>query len=204
MGGGLGVGFGLGFRTVPSPTDFLNQHALVNAQRASGPTSNNVYAGNPNSYINRVRDDNFTPSYNVARRRTSSSAAVSRAPSLGAAAPVAAAAPASAAKPKPAPALASFFDGARHLVWPADAPVDGDLKPKRDVSDQASLAVLDEVVHQGRSTVGSATDARRKLLDYGRPALKEIRETATAGVADSFHSFLLSLYESLRQSAAAP
>ena len=103
-----------------------------------------------------------------------------------------------------APALASYFDGALRLVWPADAPVSGDLRPKRDVSDQASLAVLTEVGKLGRASVASATDARQKLLDYGRPALQEIRETATPVVADTFHAFMLSLYDSLKQAAAAP
>ena len=191
---------GMGFRTVPSPTDFLNQHALINAQRASGPTSNNVYAGNPNSYVNRVRDNGFTPSYNVQRRRSSTAAPVSLGASSRAQAPV----PPAAAATRNAPTLASYFDEQLRLVWPADAPVSGDLKPKRDASDKASLAVLTEVGKQGRASVAAATDARQKLLDYGRPALQEIRETATPVVADTFHAFMLSLYDSLKQAAAAP
>ncbi|APW62128.1 hypothetical protein [Paludisphaera borealis] len=204
--GGMGWGIG-GFNYVPSPTNFLNDHALLNAARAGRPASNNVYAGNPNSYVNRIRDNGFTPSYDVQRRRSPASSPVNLGPSLGNRTPAAppverttAAAPAT----KTAPSLASFFDQSQTLVWPADSPISGDLKPKRDASDQSALAVLTQVANQGRATIGSATDARQKLLEYGRPALQEIRETATPVVADSFHSFLLSLYDSLRQAATAP
>ena len=48
------------------------------------------------------------------------------------------------------------------------------------------------------------TDARAKLLDYGRPALQYIRDNATPRIADTFHLFLLSLYESLAQAATVP
>jgi hypothetical protein len=198
--GGWGMG---GFNYVPSPTNFLNQHALINAGRASGPTSNNVYAGNPNSYVNRIRDNGFTPSYNVQRRRPSSSTPADLGPSLGNR-PSKPAERTNTPPPRIAPTLSSFFNEHHKLVWPADAPVTGDLKPKRDVSDQASLAVLTEVMSQGVASIASATDARQKLLDYGRPALQEIRETATPVVADTFHAFLLSLYDSLRQSATKP
>jgi hypothetical protein len=195
-----GWGWG-GFNYVPSPTNFLNDHALLNASRAGRPPSNNVYAGNPNSYVNRLRDNSFTPSYNVQRRRPSTAAPVAMGPSPGRA-------PAPAAPPvdrvAAAPALSSFFDASRRLVWPSDSPVDGDLKPKRDASDRASLAVLDEALANGHATVASVTDARQKLLDYGRPALQAIREKATPVVADTFHAFLLALYDSLRQAGTAP
>jgi hypothetical protein len=65
--GQWGWGFG-GFNYVSQPTDSLNQQSMMNAARASGPVSNNVYAGNPNAYINRVRDNGFIPTYDVARR----------------------------------------------------------------------------------------------------------------------------------------
>ena len=45
------------------------------------------------------------------------------------------------------------------------------------------------------------TTARERLLDYGRPALREISANATPRIADSFHIFMLSLYESLAQAA---
>jgi hypothetical protein len=39
------------------------------------------------------------------------------------------------------------------------------------------------------------------LLDYGKPALHLLRSKSTVRVADAFHLFLLSLYESLAQAA---
>jgi hypothetical protein len=44
-------------------------------------------------------------------------------------------------------------------------------------------------------------EARQKLLDYGRPALHYVKAHETPRVADSFHGFLLSLYDSLAQAA---
>ena len=87
------------------------------------------------------------------------------------------------------------------MVWPTDAPVAGDLKRLRDVSDKASLVAFEEVNIRGKALIATVADARQKLLDYGRPALKEVRSTATSRVADTFHLFLLSLYESLAQAA---
>ncbi len=54
------------------------------------------------------------------------------------------------------------------------------------------------------ASVSSAAFARQKLLDYGRPALQEIRSSSTPAISDAFHMFLLSLYDSLAQSAAPP
>ena len=61
------------------------------------------------------------------------------------------------------------------LVWPADSPADGDLKPKRDTSDQACLAVSDLVDKHGSAPITTVTYARQRLLDYGQPALQLIR-----------------------------
>ena len=48
------------------------------------------------------------------------------------------------------------------------------------------------------------TDARQKLLDYGQPALSDIRSHSTPRVAEAFHLFLLTLYDSLAQAAELP
>jgi hypothetical protein len=100
--------------------------------------------------------------------------------------------------------LFSFFDAAQKLVWPSESPITGDLKEKRDISDQASLVVLEETKQHGVASIATVTGARQKLLDYGRPALQEVRASATPRVADTFHLFLLSLYESLAQAASPP
>jgi hypothetical protein len=87
------------------------------------------------------------------------------------------------------------------LVWPSESPVDGELGEKRDTSDQASLGVLKETKEHQLASLATVADARQKLLDYGRPALQQIRVVATTRIADIFHEFMLSLYDSLEQAA---
>jgi hypothetical protein len=208
----MGVGWFMPWNNVPSPTNFINDWALQNAARGGRrPPSNNVYANNPNSYINRVRDNGFVTQYDArgrspGRRRPASSA--SNSTSLGQA-PPAAARPAAEAAPQPAPSraapsLASFFDAAGRLVWPSDAPVAGELQAKRDVSDQAVSAVRREVDAQGWAPIALAAEARQKLLDYGRPALQEIREESSPRIAEAFHGFLMALYDSIAAASIPP
>lgn len=209
MGMGMGWGWGMGgFNYTSSPSNYLQQWSLQNASRAGAPASNRPYANSPNAYFNNVRDNGYVPQYEVQRRRRpGQSVAVSTSPGRQQArtpAPAQAPVQVAQAAPKPVIPLASFFDAARKLVWPAEAPVAGDLQQKRDVSDEASLAVLDELKVRSYASLSSAADARQKLLDYGRPALQEIRAHATPRLADTFHLFLLSLYESLAQAAVPP
>ncbi|MGC8644041.1 MAG: hypothetical protein ACP5XB_29630 [Isosphaeraceae bacterium] len=203
-GFGWGWGWG-GFRNVPSPTEFLNQEALNRASRAGGaPASNRSYAGNPNAYYNRIRDNGFVPRYDVQARRPPAERPqppVSLGQQSGR---PSATLTAASARPKPIIPLASFFAAGNTLAWPGESPVVGDLKAKRDFADQASLAVLEETKQHGAASISSVAEARQKLLDYGRPALQEVRSVATPRVADTFHLFLLSLYESLAQAASPP
>jgi hypothetical protein len=203
--GGFGMGF-MPMRMVPSPSDYINSLSLIQAGRATmGPVSRPVYANNPNSYLTRVRDNGFTPHYNIssrrspgmegARRRPSNSTQASNDPPRG---------PETTTPPRPVVAIASFFNAARVLVWPNDAPLAGDLKEKRDTSDQASLMVADLVEKFRSAPITTVTDARQKLIAYGQPALSEIRSHSTPRIAESFHLFLLSLYDSLAQAALPP
>jgi hypothetical protein len=202
FGGGFGYG-GFGFREVPSPQTFINSLALTNAAHPPALPSRNVYANNSNSYLNRVRDNGFTDRYSVDRREIptyrspSQSSVVSQQPA--------------AAPQVPALPLSSFYNAENVLVWPGDSPLGGDLKEKRTVFDQSSAVVLAESKKNGVASMASVTDARNKLLDYGRPALAYTRAHDTARISDSFHMFMLSLYESLAQAinpgqtaAAAP
>jgi hypothetical protein len=197
MGWGWG-GIG-GFNYTSSPTQFLNQHSLNRAARAGPPPQNRPYAGSSNAYFNNIRDNGFVPRYDVQSRRPPMERPRPPA-SLGQQA-TRAAVQETAAKPKPVIPLSSFFTAEHQLAWPSESPTTGDLKSRRDISDQASLAVLDETRQHGVATMGSVADARQKLLDYGRPALQEIRAVATPRIADTFHLFMLSLYESLAQAA---
>ncbi len=97
--------------------------------------------------------------------------------------------------------IGSFFDASRILVWPSDAPFDGDLITKRDTSDEACLTVSDLVDKFRSAPITSVTYARSKLLEYGQPALQSIRGHSTPRIAENFHQFLLSLYDSLAAAA---
>jgi hypothetical protein len=195
--GGGGFGFGFGFNDVPKPETFINSKALIDAGRNTHIPSRDVYANNPNSYINHIRDNGFVERYDVYRHdpsydRYSPQPARSANPRTT---------PTSMAVARPTPSLplATFYNAEGHIVWPADSPTAGDLKDKRSVFDQASQVVLAESKKTGVASIATVTDARQKLLDYGRPGLQYIRTHETARVADTFHLFLLSLYESLAQ-----
>jgi hypothetical protein len=196
-GGGFGWGFG-GFSQVPKPESFINSKALIDAGRDTHIPSRDVYANNPNSYINHIRDNGFVERFDVARRDPSYYHRYAPPPSqsLGSRTiPTAM----TVAQRTPMLPLASFYNAESQIVWPADAPAAGDLKEKRTMFDQSSQAVLAETKKTGVASIATVTDARQKLLDYGRPALHYVRTHETPRVADTFHLFLLSLYESLAQ-----
>jgi len=200
----FGFGFGFGaFNYASNPADFLNQRALGAAANAGRPASNNVYANNPNSYLNRIRDNGFIPHYSpqsrwspeyqpVRARSRSVTQTSTNAPQQPAVMP---------SVPRPVVPIGSFFNASRVLVWPTDAPVGGDLIVKRDISDRACLEVADLVEKHGSAPITTVTTTRQKLLDYGQPALHFMRTHTTQRVAETFHLFLLSLYESLAQAA---
>ncbi len=194
LGGGFGYGFGFG-GVAPHPEGIINQIAVVTAGRGYQGPSRTPYAGNSNAYFNHVRDNGFVERYNVDRREPSYNRYVPT--SARAAAP----SPAAAAPEKPLLPLASFYDAQGQLARPADSPAAGELKEKRATFDQASQVVLDESKKSGVASMAAVTDARQKLIDYGRPALQYVRAHETARLADTFHLFLLSLYESLAQAA---
>ena len=203
----MGYGYGIlgGFNYVPSPGDFLNQHSLLNAGRARGPVSNNVYANNPNAFIHRIRDNGFVPHAGIVDRRSPGyQASRLRPQSLSQTSnnrPAPAASSATAAVRGPVVPIGSFFDASRMLVWPSDAPVEGDLITKRDTSDQACLVVSDLVYKHRSAPITTVTYARNRLLEYGQPALQFIRSHTTPRIAENFHQFMLSLYDSLAAAA---
>jgi hypothetical protein len=206
--GGFG---GYGFNYQPPEVGFLNQVALGQAARATmGPVQNSVYAGNPNSYISRMNQDTSFNSYDVGTRRQieASVGRYSDGPppsyyrSHPKPAPTQAAAPAAPAAPSLP--LASFFDRYQKLVWPGESPTFGDLGAKRGAADQACLAALNDYNLNGLAHLSTVNEARAKLIDYGKPALSYLQVNSTPRVADTFHLFLLSLYEGLAQAATVP
>ena len=64
--------------------------------------------------------------------------------------------------------------------------------------------VLAETKKNGVASVATVTDARQKLLDYGRPGLQYVRAHENPRVSDTYHMFLLSLYESLAHAVNLP
>lgn len=205
-----GMGYGMfNFNYVPQEVSFLNKRSLELTNKATmGPRQNNVYANNPNSYINHLHDGGYLDKYDVSTQR-SIEASIGRYSEdyptrTPAPRPVATNPPRTPAPAVPYLPLSSFFDRYSKLVWPDVAPTWGDLADKRNTSDLASLAVMNEYNLKGLAALSTVTDARTKLLDYGRPALEYVRQNSTPRLADTFHMFLLSLYESLAQAATVP
>jgi hypothetical protein len=202
FGGGWGWGFG-GFSQVPKPESFLYSKALIDAGRDTHIPTRDAYAHNSNSYINHIRDNGFVERYDPTRRdpsyyRVATTSRSASTPSRAVAT--------SLNVPQAAPTLplSSFYDAANHIVWPGDAPTAGDLKEKRSQFDEASGVVMSEVKKNGVASIATVTDARQKLLEYGRPGLQYVRAHGTPAVADAYHVFLLSLYESLAQAVNPP
>ncbi len=193
----MGWGFG-GFSQVPKPETFLYSKALVDAGRDTHIPSRDVYANNPNSYINHLRDNGFVERYPVARREPARYDYAPRPtpPTTPTAMTV--------APQMPVLPLASFFNDQNRLVWPGDAPTAGELIEKRTIFDHAGEAVLAETRKNGVASMATVTEARQKLLDYGRPGLQYVRAHDTPRIADTYHMFLLSLYESLAQAVNPP
>jgi hypothetical protein len=197
--GGFGVmGWGLGPQT-PASVNFLNDHALARINSVAAARPQPLRA--PRAV---VRDVDFFNRYDAATRAAMEESASRRRVSSRA---PAASVPTVADNPPPARPvvpLADFFNKMRQLIWPADAPTEGDLAAKRSTSDATTLEVFDELRERGYAQLATATDARSKLLDYGRPALRWMRDHSTTPVSDAFHAFLLSLYDSIGQSSEPP
>jgi hypothetical protein len=208
FGYGFGYGFGgAGFNNGAQTIESINSLALMNASKATmGPVQNNVYANNPNAYINKLHDPGYLDKYDVGTRRTieATIGRFSDGPPPSRSRPAPPRSVAATPPPQPTIPLSGFFDRYRKLIWPESAPNYGTLATARVTSDQACLAVFNEYDLKGLASVSTVTDARSKLLDYGRPALQYIRANTTPRIADSFHLFLLSLYESLAQAATIP
>jgi hypothetical protein len=197
----IGYGWWFGGYQTPSSVTYLNERAAARTQAvlSSQPQALRVPARSG-------RDITFFERYDPATRRAMEEG-IARRPSRSGAASTPAPSPPPASSPAPkrkVVALASFFDAQDQLVWPQDAPVDGDLKDKRAASDAASLAVLRETRSRRVAKIATVTEAREKLVDYGQPALERVRATATAGIGETFHGFLLGLYDALGAAALEP
>lgn len=190
----VGYGWWFGGYQTPASVTYLNDRAQARTQAAlaSQPQALRVPA-------RTGRDTTFFERYDPETRRAMEDR-VARRPSQPRrpTAPPAQVAAAPAARPsRPAVALSSFFNARGELIWPQDAPTEGELKEKRERSDAAALAVLRETETGSRARIATVTEARDKLVDYGRPALELVREKASGAVEVAFNGFLLSLYDAL-------
>ena len=206
---GLDGGMGYMFQPYQSPASvrFLQERSNINAQNAMTNRGFNLgQSGNPNAYWNRRREAALTERSNVSTRQ-GLEGRVSRSydprpnprprpPDRLTSTPRPTA---PAPETRPAPSLGTFFNNYEELVWPADAPTEGELAPLRQATDQAALVAAREYQKRGYASISTVATARESLLDYGRPALQYVRDRSTAQVADTFHSFLLALYGSLEK-----
>jgi hypothetical protein len=213
FGGFGGWGLGLGYnQNAYTDVNYLNSRANTLAGIAGAHTPQPLQAP---QY--QTRDDGFYDKYDMATRESMINR-VARDPSgeMGTADPsgvlVTAPAPRRISTPKAQSGpsepttvkLANFFNKDQQLVWPSVSPISGDLGKKQEAADLAALAVLNEYDMKGLARLSTVTDARQKLLDYGRPALQYVRDNSTPALADSFHVFLLSLYGNLGNAATVP
>ena len=188
------------FSQVPKPESFLYQKALVDAGRDTQMPSRDVYANNQVSYINHIRTNASVERYPIAHRDDRAHYGYGpHRPSPATTRTATNVAPHISVWP-----LSSFYDEKNQLVWPGDAPTAGELKEKRAIFDRASDVVLAETKKNGVASVATVTDARQKLLDYGRPGLQYVRAHENPRVSDTYHMFLLSLYESLAHAVNLP
>jgi hypothetical protein len=215
FGLGYGYGFGLGYNpNAYTDVNYLNQRSLINASAAAANRPQPLTAPRFQS-----RDDGFYDRYDLATRESminriardpgremgtaDPSGVLSRPPSR----PSTSSTRPTATPPPSPPAsvhLANFFNKDHQLIWPSISPISGEMGKKQAIADQAALAVLNEYDMKGLALLSTVTDARQKLLDYGRPALQLVREQSTPALADSFHVFLLSLYGNLGAAATVP
>jgi hypothetical protein len=190
----FGVGWWFGGYQTPSSVTYLNDRALVNQQAA--------YASRPQALrapSRPPRDTTFFERYDIETRQEMESR-IARQPSLSRTTPTAPR-PEPARPRRPVIALASFFNDYDQIVWPREAPNEGELKEKRALTDAACLAVLKETRQRGEAKVATVTDARNKLLDYGHPALDQLRSRASTPVVEAVTNFLNSLYFALGDAA---
>jgi hypothetical protein len=193
---GLGYGgmWGFGVQS-PEVVRAIDRRAEISAANAV------TNRGRPHVAPSRApRDVTFFERYNAGTRLGMNDPAARRPARPVATTP----APSSPASPVTfAATLDSFFNRYDDVVWPSDAPATDELLPMRRISDNASREALKEFRAQGLATVASSTEGRNALLAYGRPALQYLRDNRPS-IAESFHGFLLGLYDALGRAATEP
>jgi hypothetical protein len=60
------------------------------------------------------------------------------------------------------------------VLWPSAAPVNGELGEHRSAAEAAVREASGEFRSAGRATIASVSEAKERLYDYGRPALRDL------------------------------
>ncbi len=207
---GFGMGFGYGFG-MNGGGSISNAATMRNTNTRSSQAAQAAFAArgqmqgatNANSYINHTRDASYIQRFDVSSRRTIGHEAAGRATTNAPVAESAAGRGVGAARSQVLP-VTSYFNASGEFVWPSIAPVEGTLGEQSSKAGAAVQAVYREVQENGRASVAMVSNARDLLVQYGQPALAELRQSSTDAVADEFHRFLLGLYDSLGMAAASP
>jgi hypothetical protein len=187
---------------VPSPTDYLYDRdraqisAYGNAVQQQAAASQLASPGSSsNAYFNRLRDYSGEETYQVASRQS-----LSRRTSPPARTPSNPPKRSAGTRSGPLPLEAFFLPGGA-LDWPRDAPTAGTLRSAQAEVEAAVKVVLNQVRSGGKAKAQSVGAAKSKLVNYGQPALVEVKSARSKAVADCFHYFLLFLHQSLDQAA---
>ncbi len=204
--GGFGMGMGGQIGNMAIMNNINDRSAAAAnaayAARQTMPGVGRVYGNNPNAYINNTRDASFTERFDVSTRR-SLGQQMARLPETRTAVAATGTQAGSATVRRTVLPLASFFSAAGELIWPSEAPEEGPLGSQKVVANSAANSVFRDFKANGTAPVALVSDARNQLIAYGQPALTYLREHTTPAVVDTFHRFLLGLYDSLGKAALA-
>lgn len=78
------------------------------------------------------------------------------------------------------------------VLWPARAPAGGELGKARETAESAIRAAVKETEEGRKASVQSVVEAKERLYDYGRPALKKASGSSRQSAQGLLH-FLMSL-----------
>ena len=186
MGPFVGPFWGPMYAPYQSPTQMVQNRKPI-TQNVGGPVLGSP--DNPNAYWNRLREpvaaSNLTPRSDLRRGGRGIDSASNRTN-----------APVATAKQTPKARFQGFFGPQGRLVWPAQSPLEGDLSGKRASVDSALAVLRNEITGPNPIQVASIISGRNELLAYGQPALAFLRENRPSQ-ADSFHAWLLDLYNTI-------
>jgi hypothetical protein len=189
----MGPFFGPAFAPFQSPTEMVQNRRPI-TQNVGGPVTTSPVR--PNAYWNYLREPvqnySLTPRNDIRRGVRGIESASTRSQNTNTGKDL-------STKPKsPKTHFLGFFDSNGRLVWPNDAPLEGELSGKRAIVDSTLTGLRAEAVSTHPITVSAVVSSRNDLLDYGRPALAHLREYQP-NRSDSFHKWLLDLYNTLGQ-----